>query len=109
MLLKLRQKRRRRPPRDAHEALPGRCNLFIHNWLARHDTTVRRIEKLAADVHLCSVDKYGESTAVHQKVLIVDDSPAEVTLMQGLLEKEGYWPHALHDAQPGAETSENER
>src|SRR5256885_8484663 len=20
-----------------------RCNLFIHNWLARHDTTVRRI------------------------------------------------------------------
>ena len=24
-------------------------------------------------MHLCSVDKYGESTAVHKKVLIVDD------------------------------------
>ncbi len=52
------------------------------------------MQKLAADVHLCSVDKYGESTAVHKKVLIVDDSPAEVRLMQGLLEKEGYWPIA---------------
>jgi len=109
MLLKLRQKRRRRPPRDAAEALPGRCNLVIHNWLARHDTTARRIEKLAADVHLCSVDKYGESTAVHKKVLIVDDSPAEVKLMQGLLEKEGYWPIALHDPKRVEETIANER
>ena len=109
MLLKLRQKRHRRTPRDAAEALPGRCNLFIHTWLARHDTTVRRIEKLAADVHLCSVDKYGESTAVHKKVLIVDDSPAEVKLMQGLLEKEGYWPIALHDPKRVEETIANER
>ena len=52
---------------------------------------------MAADVHLCSVDKYGESTAVHKKVLIVDDSPAEVRLMQTLLEKEGYWPVGLND------------
>ena len=55
------------------------------------------MQKLAADVHLYSMDKYGETTAVHKKVLIVDDSPAEVRLMQGLLEKEGYWPIALHD------------
>src|SRR5260370_1406110 len=64
------------------------------------------MQKLAADVHLCSVDKYGESTAVHKKVLIVDDSPAEVRLMQGLLEKEGYWPIALHDPRRDAETGD---
>src|SRR5260370_1020850 len=55
------------------------------------------MQKLAADVHLCSLDKYGESTAVHKKVLIIDDSPAEVKLMQSLLEKEGYWPIGLND------------
>ena len=48
-------------------------------------------------MHLYSVDKYGESTAVHKKVLIVDDSPAEVKLMLGLLEREGYWPVGLND------------
>ena len=31
--------------------------------------------KLAADVHLCSVDKYGESTAVHKKVLSLMTHP----------------------------------
>ena len=48
-------------------------------------------------MHLFSVDKYGEIAAVHKKVLIVDDSPAEVKLMQGLLEREGYWPVGLND------------
>ena len=43
------------------------------------------------------MDKYGESTAVQKKVLIIDDSPAQVKLMQGLLEKEGYWPVGLSD------------
>lgn len=38
-----------------------------------------------------------ESTALLKKVLIVDDSPAQVRLMQGLLEKEGYWPIGLSD------------
>lgn len=65
--------------------------------------------KLAADVHLCSVDNHGESTAVHKKVLIVDDSPAEVKLMQGLLEKEGYWPVGLSDPMRVEETITNER
>src|SRR5204863_7459312 len=67
------------------------------------------MQKLAADVHLCSVDKYGETTAVHKKVLIVDDSPAEVRLIEGLLEKEGYWPSASHDPRRVEETIRNER
>jgi len=46
---------------------------------------------------------------VHKKVLIVDDSPAEVKLMQGLLEKEGYWPIGLHDPRRVEETITNER
>jgi DNA-binding response OmpR family regulator len=46
---------------------------------------------------------------VHKKVLIVDDSPAEVKLMQGLLEKEGYWPIALHDSKRVEELITSER
>jgi len=46
---------------------------------------------------------------VHKKVLIVDDSPAEVKLMQGLLEREGYWPIALHDPKRVEETIISER
>jgi DNA-binding response OmpR family regulator len=34
---------------------------------------------------------------VQKKVLIVDDSPAQVKLIQGLLEPEGYWPVGLND------------
>lgn len=33
-----------------------------------------------------------------KKILIVDDSLAEVKLMQAVLEKAGYWPVALHDS-----------
>ena len=33
-----------------------------------------------------------------KKVLIVDDSPSEVRLMHGLLEREGYDPVDLHDS-----------
>lgn len=60
-------------------------------------------------MHLFSVDKYGESTLVHKKVLIVDDSPAEVRLMQNLLEKEGYWPVGLNDPKLVEETIATER
>jgi twitching motility two-component system response regulator PilH len=52
---------------------------------------------MAADVHLWTLDRSGESTAVQKKVLIIDDSPAQVKLMQNLLEKEGYWPVGLSD------------
>lgn len=46
---------------------------------------------------------------MHKKVLIVDDSPAEVKLLQGLLEKEGYWPVGLNDPKRVEETIANER
>jgi DNA-binding response OmpR family regulator len=52
---------------------------------------------VAADVHLLAMDKYGESTAVQKKVLIIDDSPSQVKLIHNLLEKEGYWPVGLSD------------
>ncbi|HEY8716597.1 MAG TPA: response regulator [Candidatus Acidoferrum sp.] len=39
-----------------------------------------------------------EICAVQKKVLIVDDSPSEVRLMHGLLEREGYNPVDLHDS-----------
>lgn len=37
------------------------------------------------------------TSLVLKKVLIVDDSPAQVKLMQGLLEHEGYQPFGLND------------
>jgi twitching motility two-component system response regulator PilH len=76
--------------------------------LATHDTSSQGVEQLAADVHLFSLDKYGESAAVHKKVLIVDDSPAEVKLIQGLLEREGYWPVGLNDPKRVEETIAHE-
>ena len=36
-------------------------------------------------------------SVVQKKVLIVDDSPAQVKLMQGLLETEGYQPVGIND------------
>ena len=64
---------------------------------------------MAADVHLWSVENYGESMVAHKKILIVDDSPAEVKLMQGLLEREGYWPVGLNDSTRVEETITAER
>jgi DNA-binding response OmpR family regulator len=46
---------------------------------------------------------------VHKKVLIVDDSPAEIKLMQSLLEKEGYWPVGLNDPKRVEEAIAHER
>lgn len=60
-------------------------------------------------MHLCSAENYGESSTVHKKVLIVDDSPSQVRLMQGLLEKEGYWPVGLSDPKRVEETITSER
>ena len=39
-----------------------------------------------------------------KKILIVDDSPSQVKLMQGLLEPEGYWPVGLSDPKRVEET-----
>ena len=55
------------------------------------------VAELAADVHLYSAENYGEKSAVQKKVLIVDDSPAQVKLIQGLLEPEGYPSVGLND------------
>lgn len=44
-----------------------------------------------------------------KKVLIVDDSPSQVKLMQSLLEKEGYWPVGLNDPKRVEEAITNER
>src|SRR5499427_462877 len=77
--------------------------------LAAHDTIPQRTQRLAADVHPFSVEKYGETTAVQKKVLIVDDSPAEIKLMQSLLEKEGYWPVGLNDPKLVEEAITHER
>jgi DNA-binding response OmpR family regulator len=43
------------------------------------------------------LENYSERSAVLKKVLIVDDSPAQVKLMQGLLETEGYQPVGIND------------
>src|SRR5271166_4141271 len=59
---------------------------------------------MAADVHLCSSDYCGEMFAVQKKVLIVDDSPAQVKLILGLLEREGYSPVGLNDPKLVEET-----
>jgi twitching motility two-component system response regulator PilH len=48
-------------------------------------------------VHFSAVENYAENISVQKKVLIVDDSPAQVKLIQGLLEPEGYWPVGLND------------
>ena len=64
---------------------------------------------MAADVHLCSLDNYRERTVVQKKVLIIDDSPAQVKLIHSLLEKEGYWPVGLNDPKRVEETIALER
>ena len=46
---------------------------------------------------------------MHKKVLIVDDSPSEVRLIQNLLEKEGYWPVGLNDPKRVEELVASER
>jgi len=45
-----------------------------------------------------------ENSPVLKKVLIVDDSPAQVKLMQGFLEHEGYQPVGLNDPRRVEET-----
>jgi DNA-binding response OmpR family regulator len=53
--------------------------------------------ELVADVHLLALENYTVSSAAPKKILIVDDSPAQVKLMQGLLETEGYSPVGVND------------
>jgi twitching motility two-component system response regulator PilH len=59
---------------------------------------------LAADVHLSAPENCSENLVVQKKVLIVDDSPSQVRLIQGLLEPEGYNPIGLNDPKRIEET-----
>jgi twitching motility two-component system response regulator PilH len=52
---------------------------------------------VAADVHLSTVENHRETSVLLKKVLIVDDSPAQIKLMQGLLETEGYTFVGIND------------
>ncbi len=56
-----------------------------------------------------SLEKYAEYKLVLKKVLIVDDSPAQVKLIQSLLEPEGYFSVALHDPRRVEDTITAER
>ena len=97
MHLKLRRKRLPQPRRDAVNGLSSTRKLLILRGIYQPDTTPSRTLLLAADVHLCAAENYGEKSAVLKKVLIVDDSPAQVKLIQGLLEPEGYPSVGLND------------
>jgi DNA-binding response OmpR family regulator len=55
------------------------------------------------------MDKSLERTAVLKKVLIVDDSPAQVKLIHTMLEREGYSPIDLNDPLRVEETVAAER
>jgi twitching motility two-component system response regulator PilH len=55
-------------------------------------------------VHLWSAENHGMSMAELKTILIVDDSPAQVKLIQGLLEREGYSPVGLSDPKLVEET-----
>ena len=70
--------------------------LYFHK-LKKLDTIQQETSKLAANVQFSASENHAECKLVEKKVLIVDDSPAQVKLIQGLLEPEGYWPVGLND------------
>jgi CheY-like chemotaxis protein len=109
MLLKLRRKKLRRLPHGAAEHFENRCKLLIPQAIYQTDTAAAATAGLAADVHLCSAENYGEKSAVLKKVLIVDDSPAQVKLIQAVLEPEGYPSVGLNDPRRLEETITAER
>ncbi len=79
------------------KTLPQVVYLTYLKLLKNLDAVRDEIAKLAADVQFSIVENHAVSTLVQKKVLIVDDSPAQVKLIQGLLEPEGYWPVGLSD------------
>jgi twitching motility two-component system response regulator PilH len=109
MHLKLRRKKPPLlPPRAVEGSRPSHKS-FIHKPLYKMGNPATPPSKLAADVHLCFMDYCRESSAVQKKILIVDDSPSQVKLMQGLLEPEGYWPVGLSDPKRVEETIASNR
>src|ERR1700730_13350411 len=97
MHLKLRRKTRsHRARRATNDPQPCRKCLIILQ-LYQSDTRRYRAVKLAADVHPYAAENCSEISVLQKKILIVDDSPAQVKLMQGLLETEGYQPIGIND------------
>jgi twitching motility two-component system response regulator PilH len=109
MHLKLRRKRPRRLLPGVADTTWTRCKPLIRHDIYQADTPALAAVSLAADVHLYSAENYGEKSAVQKKVLIVDDSPAQVKLIQGLLEPEGYPSVGLNDPRLVEETITAER
>jgi twitching motility two-component system response regulator PilH len=97
MHLRLRRKAPRPPHSSAAEPPRLPYNSFHFNALYQRDILTHQKANLAADVHLSAVENCSENSAVQKKVLIVDDSPSQVRLIQGLLETEGYDPIGLND------------
>lgn len=64
---------------------------------------------MAVNVLFSRLEKFAEHLSVPKIVLIVDDSPAQVKLIQGLLEPEGYWPVGLNDPRRVEEMITSER
>ena len=109
MHLKLRRRRHRQLLRGAADAAGIRRKPLIRLAIYQIDTAYLSPAGLAADVHLYSAENYGEKSAVQKKVLIVDDSPAQVKLIQGLLDPEGYPSVGLNDPTRVEETITAER
>jgi hypothetical protein len=61
MLLKLRRKRPRQRPRAAASTADADGNLLIQQGIYQTDTAPSDTARLAADVHLCSVENYRET------------------------------------------------
>src|SRR5215469_4347067 len=105
----LRPKRRTLGPFLAASGVRTTCNWPSFNHIEILRTSDNNAPKVAADVHFSAVEYCAECTVVPKKVLIVDDSPAQVKLIQGLLEPEGYWPVGLSDPKRVEETIASER
>ena len=97
MHLKLRRKQSPHPQGHAVNRAGYSRKPLIHKLLNKLDMGFDRDCSLAADVHLWSAEYSGERSMLLKKVLIVDDSPSQVKLMQGFLEHEGYRPVGLND------------
>ena len=97
MHLKLRQKQNLPLLRRAAEFARECCKPLKSNLLHRSEIGAQRSQRLAADVHLLTAENYGEMSMLQKKVLIVDDSPSQVKLIEGYLEHEGYRLVGLND------------
>lgn len=95
-ILRLRRTTLPNPYSLAARGLSRSIYLTYLKLLRKLETARDEIVKLAADVQISIVENHAEPL-VQKKVLIVDDSPAQVKLIQGLLEPEGYWPVGLSD------------